>query len=297
MGVHMCVQKRVKQQRLFRFVAAVGSRVPSAFLPAMMVVTAGIAAISSADDQRTEQQGTEQQRTEQQGEEETNRWVQLFDGRSLEGWTAKINGYPLGVNYSNTFRVENGLLTVAYDDHAYPSFDRRFGHLIYRRPFSAYLLRAEYRFIGTQAANGPAWATRNSGIMVHGQSPESMTEQQEFPNSIEVQLLGGLGEDRGDRPTANLCTPGTHVVIDGQLWKQHCLSSSSKTYHGDQWVTVEIEVRGSTTIKHRIDGDVVLEYTQPQLDDGTLLRTGWISLQSESHPIQFRKVELLELKD
>lgn len=82
------------------------------------------------------------------------------------------------------------------------------------------------------------------------------------------------------------------VVMDGKLLKRHCLSSNSKTYHGDQWVTLEIEVMGSKSIKHIINGETVMEYTNPQLDDGTLLEGGTISLQSESHPVEFRKVEL-----
>ena len=146
----------------------------------------------------------------------------------------------------------------------------------------------------TKVEGGPGWAFRNSGVMVHGQTPESMAKGQDFPNSIEVQLLGGKGD--GKRTTANLCTPGTDVVMNKKLLKRHCISSKSKTYHGDQWVTVEIEVRGSKSIKHVIDGETVLEYTKPQLDDGTLLEGGTISLQSESHPVEFRKVELKKLK-
>jgi hypothetical protein len=144
--------------------------------------------------------------------------------------------------------------------------------------------------------------------MIHGESPDTMDKNQEFPASIEVQLLGGDG--RRDRPTANLCTPGTDVVMDGKIVPRHCTNSKSKTYHGDGWVTVEIEVRGNTTIKHIVDGQVVLSYSEPQLDErdahskkliekaGTkTLSGGTISLQSESHPIEFRKVELLKLKE
>ncbi|MCA9269953.1 MAG: DUF1080 domain-containing protein, partial [Planctomycetales bacterium] len=174
-------------------------------------------------------------------------------------------------------------------------------------PFSNYIIRVEYRFTGEQCAGGPGWAFRNSGIMVHGQTPESMTKDQDFPVSIEVQLLGGKGE--GERTTANLCTPGTHVVMDGKLVKRHCTNSTSKTYHGDQWVTVEVEVRGSKLIRHKVNGETVMEYTEPQLDDAdadakklikdgvVLLTGGSISLQSESHPVEFRKVELMRLED
>jgi hypothetical protein len=232
-------------------------------------------------------------------------WIALFNGRDLTGWTPKIKGYDLGVNFGDTFRVEDGVLKVVYDQ--YSRFDNKFGHLFYKDKFSHYRLRVEYRFIGEQCPGGPSWATRNSGVMLHCQSPESMARDQDFPVSIEVQLLGGLG--RGPRSTANLCTPGTHVVMDGQLIKRHCTNSRSKTFDGDQWVTVEVEVRGDRTIRHFVNGEEVLAYEQPQLDDSDpnarplirgdmrLIREGYIALQSESHPVEFRRVELLPLSE
>lgn len=231
-------------------------------------------------------------------------WVQLFNGRDLTGWTPKIKGYDLGDNFANTFRVEDGVLKVAYDK--YDKFDNRFGHLFYKDKFSHYLLRVEYRFVGEQVAGGPGWAFRNSGVMLHGQAAESMRKDQDFPVSIEVQLLGGRGQ--GKRTTANVCSPGTHFVMDGKLVTQHCNDSTSKTYHGDQWVTLEIEVHGNGKIRHIIEGQTVFEYEQPQLDDNDSdaralivdgnkqLSAGTISLQSESHPVEFRKVEILVLK-
>ncbi|MCA8997117.1 MAG: DUF1080 domain-containing protein [Planctomycetaceae bacterium] len=227
-------------------------------------------------------------------------WIQLFNGKDLTGWTPKIRYHELGDNFANTFRVDDGLLTVSYD--GYDQFGEQFGHLFYETPFSHYLFRCEYRFIGEQCPGGPGWAIRNSGVMVHGESPENMGKDQDFPASIEVQLLGGNGKDQ--RSTGNLCTPGTNVVMNGELVRRHCTSSQSETYHGDQWVTVEIEVRGNEVIKHLIDGKVILSYEKPQLDDrdehakslakdgDLMLSSGTISLQSESHPVQFRKVEL-----
>lgn len=236
---------------------------------------------------------------------DSGEWIQLFNGKDLEGWTPKVKGYALGENYANTFRVEDGAIKVAYDQ--YTGFDRTFGHLFFNGEFSHYLLRVEYRFVGDQVPGGPGWAFRNCGIMFHGQSPESMDKDQDFPVSIEVQLLGGRGE--GERSTANLCTPGTNVVMNGELFTPHCVDSNSKTYHGDQWVTVEVEVHGNEFIHHRIDGEVVLEYEKPQLDpkdknaeklikDGNLmLSKGSISLQSESHPVEYRKVEIRLLEE
>ena len=248
---------------------------------------------------------TQADRAGAQGTSPEPGWIKLFNGKDLTGWTPKIKGYELGENFGNTFRVEDGLLKVSYDQ--YQKFDRKFGHIFYKDKFSHYRLRVEYRFVGEQCPGGEGWATRNSGVMLHCQPPATMAKDQDFPVSIEVQFLGGLG--RGPRTTANLCTPGTHVVMNGELIKRHCTNSKSKTYDGDQWVTVEVEVRGDKTIKHLVEGQEVLSYEQPQYDDTDadarplikdrpkLIREGYVSLQSESHPIEFRRVELLPLKD
>nr|WP_236621048.1 family 16 glycoside hydrolase [Rhodopirellula sallentina] len=243
-------------------------------------------------------------------------WITLFNGKDLSGWTPKIRGHELGVNYADTFRVRDGLLVVTYEDYqksdstsidsGKPNQFDKFGHLFYKDTFSHYLLRIEYRFVGEQIAGGPGWAYRNNGLMLHGQDPRLMTLNQKFPVSIEVQLLGGNGTDA--RTNLNLCTPGTNVVLNGSLFKPHCTSSNSDTYHGDQWVTAEIEVRGNEIVRHRLKGRTVLEYSNPQydprdpeaaaliVDDQLMLDRGTISIQSESHPTEFRKIELLNLE-
>ena len=233
------------------------------------------------------------------------KWVRIFNGKDLSGWTPKITGHDLGDNFGDTFRVEDGVLKVSYDK--YEKFEGRFGHLFYRERLTNFRLRLQYRFVGEQVKGAPGWAFKNSGVMILGQSPESMGKDQKFPVSIEAQTLGGSGT--GKRTTGNLCTPGTNVVMDGKLIKRHCIDSSSKTYHGDQWVTLEIEVRGNT-IKHIVEGRTVLTYSDPQLDDRDpdaqkllkaggkkMLSGGSISLQSESHPVEFRNIELLKLDE
>ncbi|WP_423149441.1 3-keto-disaccharide hydrolase [Rubrolithibacter danxiaensis] len=236
-------------------------------------------------------------------------WIQLFNGKDLKDWDIKITGYNLNENYGNTFRVENGILKVSYDQ--YNKFTNQFGHIYYKKPFSYYKLRFEYRFVGEQLQGGPSWDVRNSGVMVHSQAASTLAKDQEFPVSLEIQVLGGLGD--GPRATANLCTPGTYVEMNGDVTMQHCINSSSKTYEGDQWVTVEALVLGDSLIQHLIDGKVVLSYKNPKIgetgDDmerylkgawakkiGTPLKEGYIALQAESHPVEFRKVELLNLK-
>ena len=232
-------------------------------------------------------------------------WVQLFNGKNLDGWTPKIRGYEVGENFGNTFRVEDGVIKVSYD--AYEKFDGRFGHLFANETFTNYHLRVEHRFTGEQNEGGPDWAFANSGLMIHGQSPQSMGKDQSFPVSIEVQLLADDGS--GKRPTGNLCTPGTHVEMDGELLTRHCTNSTSKTYPIGQWITAEVIV-SQGKITHIIEGETVLEYTKPQYDPkdkdaqklmksaggDLIIPGGTISLQSESHPVEFRKVEIKELE-
>lgn len=243
-----------------------------------------------------------------QEKSQETQWIALFNGKDLSGWTPKFRHCPLGENYGNTFRVEDGLLRVVYDPTQYPKYEDRFGHLFYEQAFSHYRLRAEYRFVGQQCSGGPGWAVRNNGLMLHCEDPKGMGLDQDFPASIEYQLLGGDGNK--SRTTANLCTPGTNVFYQDKLFLPHCTSSRSKTYHGDQWVTAEVEVRGGEVIRHIMEGEVVLEYFQPQLDQrdahskeliaqqgGSLLLTkGYIAIQAESHPTDFRKIELLPLQ-
>jgi hypothetical protein len=233
-------------------------------------------------------------------------WIQLFNGRDLTGWTPKFAKYALGENPFDTVRVEHGVLEIRYDK--WTKFDGEFGHIFYKDPFSYYLLAAEYRFVGEQVPGGPAWARRNNGLMLHSPAPATMLKDQDFPISIEVQLLGGLGDGK-PRSTANLCTPGTNVVINGVLHTEHCINSTSKTYDGDQWVRVEVLVHGDELVRHMVEGQTVLEYTKPQIGggavspvdpaikvDGTPLKGGYISIQAETAPIDFRKIELLNLE-
>ncbi len=244
-------------------------------------------------------------------------WEPLFNGKDLKGWDIKIAGHPMNDNYLDTYRVENGMIRISYDK--YKNFDKKFGHMYYNKPYSHYIVRFTYRFVGEQIPGGATWNVRNSGVMVHSQSAKSNSLNQDFPVSLEVQMLGGLG--KGDRHTANLCTPGTQVYMNGKLNPAHCIDSKSKTYDGDQWVTIEAVVLGDSIIHHIIEGDTVLTYQRPEVGGGfvsdtysfktagvdelgvdywakrqnTPLGSGYIALQAESHPIDFRSVELLNL--
>lgn len=231
-------------------------------------------------------------------------WVSIFNGENLDGWTVKFNRFELGENYKNTFRASNGILSANYDE--YENFNGEWGHIFYREKLSHYRIRLEYRFIGETLPGAPEWAIRNNGIMFHTQSPESMEVNHGWPVSLEFQLLGGLS-DGNERTTGNVCTPGTHILIEGVLEKTHCINSTSQTFHGDQWVKAELEVKGDEIMRQYINGELVFEYSKPIADasdpeqpahpyvDGLPIKDGYIALQAEGHPTDFRNIEILKL--
>jgi hypothetical protein len=234
----------------------------------------------------------------------SEKWVPMFNGKDLAGWTPKFTGSPAGQNLLNTFRVQDGVLTVSYD--GWDDLRGRFGHLFYERKLSHYRIRLEYRFTGTQVAGGPPWALMNSGIMLHSEPASSMRVDQAFPVCVEAQFLGDDGT--GKRTSGNLCSPGTHVEIAGKLVTEHCPQTSKVAVPPGEWTRFEVEVRGNRSIRHLVNGVVTAEYGRPQYDpadaDGKRVMSsgpleigeGYVALQAESHPVQFRNVELMVLQ-
>ena len=232
-----------------------------------------------------------------------NDWVYIFNGKNLDNWEIKIRNHKLGDNYKKTFKVEDSSIKVSYEN--YESFEDKFGHIFYtKKKFQNYHLSLEYKFSGEHLKGAPGWSIKNSGIMLHCQDPTTMFIDQEFPVSAEMQLLGGL--NKGDRSTANICTPGTDVDINGEKAKYHCVNSNSLTYNQDDWVNVEVIVYSDSLIHHIVEKDTVLTYTNIRVGGneipenylnriGESLFDGYISLQSEGHPVEFREIKIKEL--
>jgi len=244
-------------------------------------------------------------------------WIPLFNKKDLSGWDIKIAGFDLNDNAYNTFYVKDSMMVVDYS--RYEKFTNQFGHIYYKQPFSYYKIRVEYQFYGKQLTGGPSYAYLNSGIMLHSQSASSVGKEQTFPVSLELQLLAC--DSINKRHTGNLCTPGTIVSMNGKINPDHCIDSNSPYYDEDDWVSSEADVYGDSIIHHIINGDTVLTYEKPMIAgdfvnsafnftnggfgaDSTHwiqsknmpLTFGYIALQAESHPIRFRKVELLNLE-
>ncbi len=234
-------------------------------------------------------------------------WIQLFNGRDLDDWIVKVHHHDVGVNFGNTFRVEDGMIKVRYDQ--YGDFNDQFAHLYYKKPFSHFHLAVEYRFTGELQRGAPEYTLLNSGVMFHSQDPRTMPREQNWPISVEMQFLAGL-DDGQPRPTGNMCSPGTDIVNHGVKYDGHCLNSSSRTFRRDEWVRAELVVHGDSLITHIINGDTVLQYSHPTMGGGVVqgydstiwqegkpLTSGFIALQSEGQPIDFRKVEIKDLSN
>ncbi|HEU5166248.1 MAG TPA: DUF1080 domain-containing protein [Chitinophagaceae bacterium] len=251
------------------------------------------------------------------GKKEINKeeWKSLFNGKDLSGWDIKIKDHSLGENYKHTFRVEDSMIRVVYSD--YEKFNNQFGHLYTHKPYSNYKLKLQYRFVGDHLPDAPEWADRNSGVMLHSQSAQSVDLNQNFPVSLEFQFLCGNGKDTV--PTGNVCTPGTFLTYNGKTFLGHIQNSNSKTYLKNEWISAEADVYGDSLVRHIINGDTVLTYTKPMIGEGfvsnnnswtwagitdsliwinkanTPLNEGHIALQAESQPVDFRRIEILDL--
>lgn len=235
--------------------------------------------------------------------EATSKWISIFNGKNLDGWTTKVAGHPLGENFANTFRVENGILSIRYDAYG-DDFADRFGGIYFDKKLSEYRLKVEYRFVGETAPGAPEWGYRDSGVQFHSQAPSSLAIDQPFPVCLEYNLHGGNGTD--ERPVGAICAGGMLVEVHGKLNESYCTPPDlKKTFHGDQWVSLEIDIKDGK-IKHFVNGEEILQYANPVynpehelgktfIKDGNAAVTdGYISLQSNSHPIDFRKIELME---
>lgn len=229
-------------------------------------------------------------------------WVSIFNGKNLDNWLPKIAGYKLGDNFGHTFRVENGILSTRYNE--YDSFNKRFGALYYNKKFINYRLRVEYRFTGVTAPGAPSWGYRDGGIQYDCQPPSTLNLDQPFPVCLEYNLLGGNGKD--ERPTGEICASGMFVEIKGKKNTSYCTPPIVKrTFSGDQWVSAEIDVQEGKII-HFVNGEEIIRFENPRYDSANPIaknfiedgndevKGGYISLQSNSHPMDFRKIEIME---
>ena len=237
-------------------------------------------------------------------------WVPLFNGGDLTGWTPKFTGYVAGENFKKYLSAwKDGFAEKLFYDQYTESdpMDREFGHLFYEQPFSHFRLRAEYRFIDGFVPGALGWMRKKQWHHVFTPKPaETMELDQEFPVALEFELLGGF-KTGAHRPTGALCTINTVARVDGSALRNNCFFPDSETYRDDSWVTVELEVHGSQLMRHYVNGELVMEYSDSEYDprnphalalagdNGLSLGSGYIGIQAEGNETQFRLIEIMDL--
>ena len=229
------------------------------------------------------------------------RFHKIFDGKTLNGWEIKVTHHPLGANPHGMWTAKDGVMKINFD--GFEQFKGEYAHVFYKKPLKNYILRLDYRFAGKQAPGGPGWATRNSGVMLFAQPPETMTLDQNYPISLENQLLGGLG--KGPRTTLSVCMVEITVKVDGKPLTAHCnpnAGATSQTFDGDQWVKLRVEVVNGV-VKSYVNDQLGNTFTEPTVDkphpwlksqDATA-QPSYFALQGESDQVEFRNIELAEL--
>ncbi|MEL7834774.1 DUF1080 domain-containing protein [Fodinibius sp. Rm-B-1B1-1] len=237
---------------------------------------------------------------------DSTKWQPLFNGKDIDDWIVKIHHHEVGENYANTFRVKDGVIQVNYGD--YDKFGGRFGHLFYEESFSSYHLKFKYRFTDQWLEDAPDYTHRNSGVMFHAQDPETILKEQNWPISVEYQMLAADREGN-PRPTANMCSPGTDVFYKGEIDDRHCINSTSGSFEWDEWINAELVVYSDSLVIHKVNGAKVLEYTKPQIGGGVVsgfnpdikvdekaLTEGYIGLQAEGQGVEFKDIKIKPLE-
>ena len=235
-----------------------------------------------------------------QSEADSPDWRPLLNGDDLSGWTVKFTGEDVGVNHRDTFQMVGEELRIDYS--GWDSFDGRFGHIFTDSDYSAYDLRFEYRSYGEQVSGAPDWAYRNNGVLIHTQAPEDMARDQNFPVTLEMQLVNGAGRSNG-----NICTPGTYVILDGAPNRDHCIGSSHPEMPTEDWIAVRVETEANGEVRFYVEDQLTFKIDQTLFEDGDIhmsgantsgftpdqpIRKGRIAFQAESHPTAFRNVEI-----
>jgi hypothetical protein len=246
---------------------------------------------------------------------EDSAWVSIIPKTAaLEDWTVKFAGKPVGENPDTLFRLSpEGYL---WANHHTPASRTGFGQLYYtKRKLSYYMVRAEYRFTTEKSVSGyDTWTNQNNGLMIH--SPEPAAVSGNWPNSIEVQLLGPKNtNESGVVPsstwpvgkTANMCIAGDAFYVNyngNNNYTQHCTPASypdawkgTRIPWDGEWSDVTVRALADSAVEHYIRGQKVFTTTKIRMKStGTPVKDGYLAIQAEGTSTLFRKIEILDLE-
>lgn len=198
-----------------------------------------------------------------QGLSESRQKITLWNGKDFIGWKLFVSDEDVDVN--DVWSVRDG----AVHCKGKPS-----GYMRTENKYANYRLHLEWR-----------WSTEpsNSGVLLHASG-----DDQVWPKCIECQLKAGSA---GDFVLMN----GAGITVDGKnmqnVEKQFVVipkKQKSSEKPAGQWNTYEI----------LCDKDIVICYVNGVLQNegsAATITNGWICLQSEGGPIEFRNIYIQPL--
>jgi len=190
--------------------------------------------------------------------------ITLWNGKDFRGW--KLYLPDENVNPDEVWSVEDGVIHCKGKPNGYMRTTRR---------FRDYRLHLEWRWPGVPS---------NSGVLLHADGPDNV-----WPKCIECQLKAGSAGDL-------VLIGGTGITVNDEdkqdVEKQFVVipkKEQSSEKPAGQWNTYEIYCL-KDTIRCYVNGVLQNEGT------GATVTMGWIGLQSEGSPIEFRNIYLEPLK-
>ncbi len=207
-------------------------------------------------------------------------WIQMLrkGDTKLSDWTPKIQGHAAGENPYNSFsygETSDGQPRLIVTDTVSNTSSYGYGHLFYKTAYSDYIVRAKYHFPTKESFAGGAgsWTIQNNGLMLHCQSAASMDKGQDYPKSIENQLIGYWSYGDGSPPnttTSNLCLVNTSVNYHGQWYSDgtghHCTQSK---FHSLAYDSSTTPAKGANSTNATWPGKDIWEYAMDRVIDST----------------------------
>ena len=186
--------------------------------------------------------------------------ITLWNGHNFAGWKLYITDDTVDV--ADVWSIKEGVIHCAGQPD---------GYMRTKRKFRDYRLHLEWRW--------PEEPT-NSGVLLHASGPDQI-----WPKCIECQLKSGSAGDL-------VLIGGTGITVDGED-KQDVekpfvaipKKEQSSEKSAGQWNTYEIYC-WKDTIRCYVNG-----IPQNEASKATTTK-GWICLQSEGSPIEFRNIYL-----
>jgi hypothetical protein len=217
----------------------------------------------------------------------------LFNGRDLSGWCVALEGRRPGEDPNGVFRVSDGVMRVSGEET---------GGIVSEKSYRDYVLRVEYRWVGKSVGSRLGMAA-DTGVLYHSQG-EMFAWNGLWMRSFECNILRGrtgdfiIVSDKGAPVRYAATVEGRVVADEANISNWFRLGSWANTEDTPdvfperrygEWNRLEIVCDGSR-VEHWLNDVLVFEA------ENLTPSQGRIQIQSEGHPVEFRRIDLKALR-